>query len=35
MHLRHYGVLRAELTLSDKVPYAFAAAGSRRATAAR
>ena len=23
-HLRHYGVLRAELTLSDKVPYAFA-----------
>ena len=24
MHVRHYGVLRAELTLSDKVPYAFA-----------
>ncbi len=23
-HVRHYGVLRAELTLSDKVPYAFA-----------
>ncbi|MBV8106710.1 MAG: trimethylamine methyltransferase family protein [Hyphomicrobiales bacterium] len=23
-HLRHYAVLRAQLTLSDKVPYAFA-----------